>query len=83
MSSSNGDWSQTWYWFLFACEVSCAVAPPTKKTCSTEGDTTGLFLCEIIVEPFCVLQLRSDPKIVIAKMNAVANDVPLGYDVQG
>uniref|UniRef100_A0A669DED6 Protein disulfide-isomerase n=1 Tax=Oreochromis niloticus TaxID=8128 RepID=A0A669DED6_ORENI len=27
--------------------------------------------------------LRSDPKIVIAKMNAVANDVPLGYDVQG
>uniref|UniRef100_A0A3Q0RH87 Protein disulfide-isomerase n=1 Tax=Amphilophus citrinellus TaxID=61819 RepID=A0A3Q0RH87_AMPCI len=27
--------------------------------------------------------LRSDPNIIIAKMNAVANDVPLGYDVQG
>ncbi|XP_008297244.1 protein disulfide-isomerase A3-like [Stegastes partitus] len=28
-------------------------------------------------------QLYSDPNIVIAKMNAVNNDVPLGYDVQG
>uniref|UniRef100_A0AAQ5X6Z3 protein disulfide-isomerase n=1 Tax=Amphiprion ocellaris TaxID=80972 RepID=A0AAQ5X6Z3_AMPOC len=27
--------------------------------------------------------LYYDPKIVIAKMNAVENDVPLGYDVQG
>ncbi|XP_037549349.1 protein disulfide-isomerase A3-like [Nematolebias whitei] len=27
--------------------------------------------------------LYSDPNIVIAKMNAVDNDVPLGYDVQG
>ncbi|XP_036001321.1 protein disulfide-isomerase A3 [Fundulus heteroclitus] len=27
--------------------------------------------------------LYSDPNIVIAKMNAVNNDVPLGYDVQG
>lgn len=29
------------------------------------------------------LQLHNDPNIVIAKMNAVDNDVPLGYDVQG
>lgn len=28
-------------------------------------------------------QLDSDPNIVIAKMNAVENDIPLGYDVQG
>lgn len=27
--------------------------------------------------------LFSDPHIVIAKMNAMDNDVPLGYDVQG
>uniref|UniRef100_A0A8C6P4B7 Protein disulfide-isomerase A3 n=1 Tax=Nothobranchius furzeri TaxID=105023 RepID=A0A8C6P4B7_NOTFU len=27
--------------------------------------------------------LHSDPNIVIAKMNAVYNDIPLGYDVQG
>lgn len=27
--------------------------------------------------------LSDDPNIVIAKMNAVENDVPLGYDVQG
>ncbi|XP_026155253.1 protein disulfide isomerase family A, member 8 [Mastacembelus armatus] len=27
--------------------------------------------------------LNSDPNIVIAKMNVVDNDVPLGYDVQG
>ncbi|XP_029918860.1 protein disulfide isomerase family A, member 8 [Myripristis murdjan] len=27
--------------------------------------------------------LYADPNIVIAKMNAAANDVPLGYDVQG
>uniref|UniRef100_A0AAQ6ARP5 Thioredoxin domain-containing protein n=1 Tax=Amphiprion ocellaris TaxID=80972 RepID=A0AAQ6ARP5_AMPOC len=29
------------------------------------------------------VKLYYDPKIVIAKMNAVENDVPLGYDVQG
>lgn len=52
-SSSNGDLSQTWCWFLFAYEVLCAVAPPTKMTCCTEGDITGLFLCEIIVKPLC------------------------------
>ncbi|KAG7457903.1 hypothetical protein MATL_G00232190 [Megalops atlanticus] len=28
-------------------------------------------------------QLSSDPNIVIAKMDATANDVPTGYDVQG
>ncbi|KAM9339739.1 protein disulfide isomerase family A, member 8 [Symphorus nematophorus] len=28
-------------------------------------------------------KLSSDPNIVIAKMNAADNDVPLGYDVQG
>lgn len=28
-------------------------------------------------------QLYSDPNIVIAKMDATANDVPQGYDVQG
>ncbi|KAM9838750.1 protein disulfide isomerase family A, member 8 [Aulostomus maculatus] len=27
--------------------------------------------------------LSADPNVIIAKMNAVANDVPLGYDVQG
>uniref|UniRef100_A0A1A8KN49 Protein disulfide-isomerase n=1 Tax=Nothobranchius kuhntae TaxID=321403 RepID=A0A1A8KN49_NOTKU len=27
--------------------------------------------------------LHSDPNIVIAKMNAVYNDIPVGYDVQG
>ncbi|XP_007566541.1 protein disulfide-isomerase A3-like [Poecilia formosa] len=27
--------------------------------------------------------LYSDPNVVVAKMNAVDNDVPLGYDVQG
>lgn len=30
-----------------------------------------------------LLQLSSDPNIVIAKMDATANDVPQGYDVQG
>lgn len=28
-------------------------------------------------------QLSSDPSIVIAKMDATANDVPQGYDVEG
>ncbi|KAM4631433.1 protein disulfide-isomerase A3-like [Polymixia lowei] len=28
-------------------------------------------------------QLYADPNIIIAKMDAAANDVPLGYDVQG
>ncbi len=28
-------------------------------------------------------QLYSDPNIVIAKMDATANDIPQGYDVQG
>ncbi len=43
-------------------------------------------LCEsLLVLCFCFLwsQLYSDPNIVIAKMDATANDIPQGYDVQG
>lgn len=30
-----------------------------------------------------VCQLEADPNLVVVKMNAVDNDVPLGYDVRG
>lgn len=43
-------------------------------------------MCIILSLVMCscdVSQLSNDPKIVIAKMDATANDVPENYDVQG
>uniref|UniRef100_A0A3B4ZNW3 Protein disulfide isomerase family A, member 8 n=2 Tax=Stegastes partitus TaxID=144197 RepID=A0A3B4ZNW3_9TELE len=48
--------------------------------CLSEPLTSTL----VLIQMFSLSsQLYSDPNIVIAKMNAVNNDVPLGYDVQG
>ena len=41
------------------------------------------FVCTQQHNLFLNLQLSSDPSIVIAKMDATANDVPSQYDVRG
>lgn len=51
----------------------------------SSGKIASLFSCydDSIYNLPLFSQLYSDPNVVVAKMNAVNNDVPLGYDVQG
>lgn len=52
----------------------------TKLTDSVEVDFVNL-----LVNSFCPLlpKLAGDPNVVIAKMDATANDVPSPYEVSG
>lgn len=61
----------------------CSIKHTDKPVNTVAYIWSTLFLFCWLMFIFFLLQLYNDPSFVIAKMDATANDVPQGYDVEG